>query len=290
MSLPNVDGMFDRRLLVVTGKGGVGKSAVTAAAALHAAKHGRRVLAIGMSDGVGLATHLRVGRLGPEPTPIRPGLHALAIDPAAALDEYLRLRIKVPRLGLMTRAFSVLADTVPGIRDTVVIGKVIYESTRRAWDLVVADAPPTGHILSYLGAPSVIEGLVPRGRVRDQAAWMRASLADPTRSGLVLVATPEELPVAEARETRDALREDPLIAIAGIVANRVVPPLSIPVDRVAAEPDGPRRRAAMLHTGVRHAQEQHLASLEADAEFPLLFGLRTPGEVTSRLSELWGVT
>ncbi|HSM01898.1 MAG TPA: ArsA-related P-loop ATPase [Acidimicrobiia bacterium] len=279
--------MLERRLLIVTGKGGVGKSAIAVAAALHAAKHGQRVLVVGMADGVGLAAHLRVGRLGSEPTRIRPGLHALAIDPAAALDEYLRLRIKVPRLGMMTRAFGVLADTVPGIRDTVVIGKVLYEATRLEWDIVVADAPATGQILSYLRAPATIETLVPGGRVREQAAWMREVLGDPTSTGILIAATPEELPVAETRETLDAIASEGLADVAGVVANRVVPPLAISADRITREPPGPRRDAAMLHRDVRSAQETHLAALQPAVTFPLLFGLRTPGEVASRLSEMW---
>jgi anion-transporting ArsA/GET3 family ATPase len=279
--------ILDRHLLFVTGKGGVGKSAIAAAAGLHAAKHGRKVLVVGMTDGVGLAGHLRIGRLGPDPVEVRPGLSALAIDPAAALDEYLRLRIRVPRLGIMTRAFRVLAETVPGIRDTVVIGKVLYEATRSDWDLVVADAPPTGQILSYLTAPTTIESLVPRGRVREQAAWMRTVLRDPSISGLVLAATPEELPVAEARETLGVLAVEAPIDIAGIVANRVIPPLGISPERVAAEPAGPRRDAAVLHADLRRSQEAMLDLFHADLEFPLLFGLRTPGEVASRLSELW---
>lgn len=279
--------ILDRSLLIVTGKGGVGKSAIAAAAALHAAKHGRRVLVMGMTDGAGLAAHLRVGRLGPEPVRVRPGLHALAIDPAVALDEYLRLRIKVPRLGIMTRAFGVLADTVPGIRDTVVIGKVLYEATRSEWDIVVADAPATGQILSYLRAPATIESLVPGGRVREQAGWMREILTDPISTGLLIAATPEELPVAETRETLAALAGEDLTTVAGVVANRVVPPLMIPGDRIAAEAPGPRRDAAVLHRDLRRAQEAHLTALQPDVTFPLFFGLRTPGEVASRLSEMW---
>lgn len=279
--------ILDRRLVVVTGKGGVGKSAVAAAAALHAAKHGRRVLVVGMSEGAGLAAHLRVGRLGPEPTRVRPGLDAMTIDPAAALDEYLRLRIKVPRLGLMTRAFRVLAETVPGIRDTVVIGKVIYDATRGDWDLVVADAPPTGQILSYLRAPATIESLVPSGRVREQAGWMRASLRDPEATGLLIIATPEELPVAETQETLAALESEDLVTVCGVVANRVVPALAITANRISAEPPGPRRDAAELHRDMRRVQEEYLAALTPDLTFPLLFGLRTPGEVASRLSEMW---
>lgn len=279
--------MLERRLLIVTGKGGVGKSAISAAAALHAAKHGRRVLVIGMSDPIGLGAHLRVRTLGTEAVQVRPGLHALAVDPAAALDEYLRLRVKVPRFGPVTRAFRVLAETVPGIRDTVVMGKILYEATRDTWDLVVADAPPTGQVLSYLRAPATIESLVPSGRIREQAGWMRETLADPVLTGLIIAATPEELPVSETMEALAALAAEPVVDLAGVVANRVVSRLSITADRVAAEPPGPRREAAMLHQGVAAAQSEHLEHLAATKAFPLLFGMRTPGEVASRLSELW---
>jgi anion-transporting ArsA/GET3 family ATPase len=279
--------MLERRLLIVTGKGGVGRSALSAAAALHAAKHGRRVLAIAMTDPVGLGAHLRVPTLGPDVVVVRPGLNALAVDPAAALDEYLRLRLKVPRFGPATRAFRVLAETVPGIRDTVVMGKILYEAGRDKWDLVVADAPPTGQVMSYLRAPATIESLVPSGRVKEQSAWMRNTLADPGLTGLMIAATPEELPVAEAVETLSTLTAEGLVGVAGVVANRVLPPLAIAADRIALEPAGPRRAAAALHLEVETAQRTHLARLRPDITFPLLFGLRTPGEVASQLSELW---
>ena len=279
--------MLDRRLLIVTGKGGVGKSALTAAAAIRAAKQGRRVLAIEMTDPIGLAAHLRVAVLGPEPVEVRPGLSALAVDPAAALDEYLRMRIRVPRMAAITRAFRVLAETVPGIRDTVVMGKILYEAMPPRWDLVVADAPPTGQILSYLRAPATIEGLVPSGRVRDQAGWMRRTLGDPVSCGIILTATPEELPVTETRETLAALRRENLVSVAGVVVNRVLPPLSIPASRVAAEPPGPRRDAATIHLELQASQARQLEDLEPSLQFPLLFGVRTQGEVASRLSELW---
>ncbi|MEX0826580.1 MAG: ArsA-related P-loop ATPase [Acidimicrobiia bacterium] len=280
--------MLERRLLIVTGKGGAGRSALSAAAAIHAAKHGRQVLAIGMTDATGLGSHLRVPILGTQPALVRPGLHALAVDPAAALDEYLRLRLKVPRFGPATRAFRVLAETVPGIRDTVVMGKILFEATRDRWDLVVADAPPTGQVMSYLRAPATIESLVPRGRVKEQASWMRMTLHDPGVTGLMITATPEELPVAETKETLAALAAEGLIEGTAVVANRVLPPLNIPEERIGREPAGSRRDAATLHLELEAAQRVHLDRLKPDMRFPLLFGLRTPGEVASRLSELWG--
>jgi anion-transporting ArsA/GET3 family ATPase len=282
--------VLDRHLLIVTGKGGTGKSAVAASIALRAALDGRRVLAVAMSDPLGLAAHLRSGPLGPSPVEARPGLSAIAIEPAAALDEYLRLRLKVPRVPAVTRAFRVLAETVPGIRDTVVIGKLLWESARPDWDLIVADAPATGQVLSMLRSPITIEGLVPASRVREQAAWMRKVLADRDATGLVVVATPEELPLAEARETIDAASAEGLVDVAAVVANRVLPDLAVDRASLAGEPPGPRRDAALLHLDVAARQEPPLAALQPDHRLPLLFGIRTPGEVAIRLADLWEST
>ena len=285
-----LEGVLDRRLLIVTGKGGTGRSALAASLAIRAAREGRRVLAVAMADPHGLAGHLRTGGLGALPVEPHPGLSVVAIEPAAALDEYLRLRLKVPRLGVMTRAFRVLADTVPGIRDTVVIGKLLWEATRPEWDLVVADAPPTGQIMSFLRAPSTIEGLVPASRVQDQAAWMRRMLSDSEVAAVVVAATPEDLPVTEALETIAALTEERLVAVAAVVANRVLPDLLLDRARLDREPPGPRHDAALLHLEVATRQRDRLGELGADQSFPLLFGIRTPGEVASRLADYWSLS
>lgn len=279
--------MLDRHLLIVTGKGGTGKSALSASLALRAARAGYRVLALALADPLGLSSHLRAGSLGPQAVVVRPGLSAMAIEPAAALDEYLRIHLHVPRLAVASRAFRVLAETVPGIRDTVVVGKLLWEAARPEWDLVVADAPPSGQVLSLLRSPSTIEGLVPASRVRDQAAWMRGMLADQQATGVVVTATPEELPVTEASETVAALTDEGLADVVAVVANRVLPELAVERSALAGEPAGARRDAALLHLDVAASQQHLLAQLLPDHSFPLLFGIRTPGEVASRLSDLW---
>ena len=118
--------MLDRRLLLVSGKGGVGKSAVSAAFAILAARRGKRVLALAMTDRSGLAAHLGVDELTYDPIRIGPGLYAALVDRSRALDEYLGLQLHMPR-SLPTRqlsnALSVLADTAPGIREIVTMGK-----------------------------------------------------------------------------------------------------------------------------------------------------------------------
>lgn len=281
--------MLDRRLLIVTGKGGVGKSAVAAALALRAARHGRRVLAIGMMEGQGLAAHLTAESLEYAPTEVRDGIDAMVIEPAEGLDEYLRIQLHVPRLGPMTRAFRVLAETVPGIRDTVVMGKVLFEVRRGAYDLVVADGPPIGQIGSYLRAPSTIADLVPIGRVREQATWMRDLLRGPATTGLVMVSLAEELPVLETQEALRALGAETLVDVAAVALNRVLEPLGVSDEAVAALPEGPHLEAALLHRQLRTRQREWAAHLDVDVELPYLFGMMTPGEVAARLADEWGV-
>ena len=214
--------MVDRRLLIVTGKGGVGRSALAAALGIRAARAGKRVLLVGMTDALGVASHVNVGRLEYRPVEVRPGLSAMAIDPASALDDYLRTEVRVPRVGPMGGAFRLLADPVPGIRDMLVMGKVIHESRRDEWDLVVGDGPPIGQIGSYLRAPSVIGSLVPSGRIQRQAARLAAALGDGLHSALIVVTLAEELPVAETLAALDALERERTVPVAGVVANRIL--------------------------------------------------------------------
>ena len=117
---------------------------------------------------------------------------------------------------------------------------------------------------------------------------MRRMLADHTMTGVVVVSTPEELPVAEAAETIEVLAAERLADLASVVANRVLPDLAVPTALIEREPAGPRRDAALLHADVWKSQRPRLAALRADHSFPLLFGIRTPGEVASLLADRWG--
>lgn len=281
--------MLDRRLLFVSGKGGVGKSAVSAALAILAARRGKRVLALSMTDRSGLAAHLGVDELPYAPVRISPGLHAALVDRSHALDEYLGLQLRMPR-SLPTRqlsnALSVLADTAPGIREIVTMGKPIFEVWREEWDLVIADAPPLGQLQSYLAAPQTITGLVPTGAVREQAARLETTLSDPATSSLLLVTTPEELAVQETRQAIAQIDSERQILIAGVIANRVLEPLGVERDVIAATPAGPLRAAGLLQAGLVESQSVWLDSIPHDPRLPFLFGFHTPGEVAARLAEI----
>lgn len=278
--------MFDRSLLLVSGKGGVGKSAVTAALSILAARRGLAVLALSMTDDPGLALHLGVDRLAYSAQEVRPGIHGLTVDRSQALDEYIRLQLHAPRiapLGPVARGLNALADTVPGIRDIITIGKALFESGKPAWDIVIADAPPLGQISSYLRAPVTIAGLVPMGRIRDQALVYEQQLADPTHTGMVLVATPEELPVVETMEAFDEIAH--LLFVASAITNRVLEPLGVSAETLASTPPGPHRDAGLLHRGLHASQRRWIGDLPEGPAVPYLFGVLTPGEVAVRIAD-----
>ncbi len=283
--------MFDRKLLLVTGKGGVGRSAVSAALALLASRQGHRVLVVGLTDDLGIAYHLGGQRLGYEPIELRPGLHALAVDLASSLDQYLGLQLHIPRVtrfGPLRRAFEVLAATAPGVREVIAIGKPIFELSTGRWDLVITDAPPTGQIVSYLAGPQVVAGLVPAGRVRDQAQLISHVLAE--EAALVMVAQPEELPVRETQEALSELRRRQLIPVVSVTANRVLEPLRLSAASILRVPPGPHREAADLHASLYQSQQSWLSELKPDKTLPYLFGLLTPTEVAARLADAWEET
>ncbi len=281
--------MFDSPLVLVSGKGGVGKSAVAAAIALAAQRAGKRVLAIAMiGDGGGLAAHLGAAPLDFKPTEVRPGLSALVVDRAKAMMEYLQIQIGIPALTAFApfaRAFDVLASTAPAIREIVTIGKVVYEVQQGEYDLVVADAPPSGQIGSYLRAMKTIGELVPSGRILEQAAWMREILEE--RTTLALVSIPEELPVTETQETMAQVREESEVAALRVISNRVLPVLS--TDRESL-PSGRAGDAARLHLQLQDEQAHWRGELPADLDLPYLFGVVTPTEVAVRLSEKLGAS
>ena len=283
--------MFDRSLLLVSGKGGVGKSAVAAALGILAARQGLSVLTISMTDDLGLGAHLGIDRLGYKAQEIRRGVNGMTIDRSQALDEYIRLQLHAPRLaplGPVARGLNALADTVPGIRDIITIGKVLFEAGKPHWDIVIADAPPLGQLTSYLRAPVTIAGLVPVGRVRDQALRYEQDLGDANHTGIVLVATPEELPVVETNEARDEIAS--LVDIAGVITNRVLDPLRVSEETLSGLPAGPHRDAGLLHRGLYDAQRRWGADLPDGPDIPFLFGVHTPGEVAVLIADSLGAT
>lgn len=282
--------MLDRKMTFVSGKGGVGKSAVTASLALQAARRGLKVLVVGMVEGIGAGLHLATESLDYMPRRVRPGVSALAVTRSDALDEYLRLQLRVPRAAptkVLSRALSVLAETAPGVREIVTIGKPVFEMWQGRYDLVLVDAPPLGQLFSYLRAPTTIAELVPAGPIRAQAERMSSALSDPESVSLVLVATPDELPVLETKATLAELEAEPVVSLEAVVANRILPELDLDETTLASLPDGAHREAAEHHLAVLAQQSRWLGELPPGPRLPYLFGIHTPAEVSEQLADIW---
>jgi anion-transporting ArsA/GET3 family ATPase len=220
--------LLDRRLLFVTGKGGVGKTTIAASLALLASQRGKRTL-VGEVDAKGnLADFFEIGPTSFKEREVSPGLWAMSMDTEESLKEYLRLQLKIPliaRLGPLARTFDFVANAAPGVKEILTIGKFLWEVREDAYDLVVVDAVATGHIAGQLAAPQAIQEVVQVGLVRDQTGWMLDMLRDPAQTGVVIVAAPEEMPVSETLELAERLETETAVDLAAVIVNRVLPEL-----------------------------------------------------------------
>ncbi len=228
MGDPPLFPLLDRRLLFVTGKGGTGKTTVAAALAQLGADRGKHVLACEVDAKGDLAALFEAGPTDFAGREVAPGVVAMSMDTEASLREYLKLFLRVPvvgGLGPLARAFDFVAAAAPGVREILTVGKLCYEVRERNYDLVVVDAPATGHIVSQLAAPQAINDLVMVGPVRSQTDWMLEILSDPRRTGVVVVTTPEEMPVNETLELAARIRAETTVQLSAVVVNRVLPEL-----------------------------------------------------------------
>jgi anion-transporting ArsA/GET3 family ATPase len=225
---PSTLGLLDRKLLFVTGKGGVGKTSVASALGLLAARRGLRTLVCEVDTKGDLADFYGVGPLRFDPTEVKQDLHVMTMDTEESLREYLRLQLRVPllsKIGPLAHTFDFIANAAPGVKEILTVGKLTYEVRERHYDLVVVDASATGHVVGQLGSPVAINDLVKVGLVRNQTDWMIDILTDPAKTGVVVVTAPEEMPVSESLELIARLRDETEVDVAGVVVNRVLPEL-----------------------------------------------------------------
>jgi anion-transporting ArsA/GET3 family ATPase len=278
---PAPPALLDRRLVFVTGKGGVGKSSIASALALLASRRGKRTLACEFDAKGNLADFFSAAPTGWKPSELQPNLFAMSMDTEESLKEYLRLQVKVPlvaRIGPLARTLDFVANAAPGVKEILTVGKVVWETREHHYDLVVVDASATGHVVAQLSAPQAIAELVKVGVVREQTQWLSDILDDPTVTAAVIVAAPEEMPVNESLELAERIRSETRVDLAACVVNRVLPelfsrdeevvfeslrePVAVAaLEEAAGGPVAPLLDAAELAVTLRRTRSAHLERL-----------------------------
>ena len=266
--------LLQRRLIVVTGKGGAGKTTIAAALGLLAARAGLRTLVVE----VGERQHIPALMDRPQPTELgvevelMQGLSSLSIDPDRVLADWLRTlggRVSA-RVLLSSTTFQYFVAAAPGAREILSMVKVLELTegegkrgrSEGAYDLVILDAPATGHALALLSSPRTFAGLARVGPIAAQARLVGELLADPGRSGYVAVAQGTEMAVTETLELRESLREELGRELDVVIANAALPRRfdARELSRIAALDGGQaliRSASAAAHAVHARAQAQN---------------------------------
>ncbi len=244
------------RVIIVAGKGGVGKTTVAAALATAAARAGRTALLVELEGKSGLAaTFGRPTLEDREFTPV-PGVRVLPIAPDEALVEYLEDHGlgRISKRLTSTGAIDVVSTAVPGMKDILVLGKVKALQREGVADVIVVDGPAAGHAITFLLSPKGLLDAVRVGPVLTQAMEVTEMLADPDRARVMLVTLPEETPVNETVETAAVLMDTAGLSLAPLVVNGLYPTRSLDTD-----PERIRATAAAAGISIPADEVEHLA-------------------------------
>jgi anion-transporting ArsA/GET3 family ATPase len=299
--------LLDRRFLFVVGKGGVGKTTVATGLALEASRRGKKTLLALVNCKERVSELLDTKPIGPDIIKIGENLDAVNMTPDAALEEYGMMILKVRAVynavfkNRLVRAF--LKGT-PGLEAWSMLGKAFYHACPPKGDpdyeIVILDAPATGHALDMLRVPFVIESIAPPGILRRDAARAVGMFRDPERSGAVLVTLPEYMPASETIELAAALTDELRIPVLQLVINRVLPvlfaekerpvlealPSRIPADHLVHGLAVAGRRRVLRETVQGRAVRQVRTHIDAPcSELPIYENLENDRTVVDTLSK-----
>jgi anion-transporting ArsA/GET3 family ATPase len=286
-----VTGLFDKRFLLVVGKGGVGRTTVAAALARAANRAGKRVLLAQTNAPERLGRLLGAPAVGPTVMPVDSRLSAVNMTPQAALHEYgvLLLRYEpLYRAVFENKPMRSFLGAFPGLDYWTMLGKAWWHTTetengKPKFDLVILDGPASGHAVAMLRIPDAVVSAMPKGPLARDASAARALLSDPRKTTAVLVSLPEELPAREtvilARDLR-ALR----IPTGPLVVNSMPPvdAADATVAKVTALATAAPSEMAGLLSGIsilaarRRDADQIVEGLQKDLRLPMVQLPRLP--------------
>ena len=258
--------MLEKRLLFVTGKGGVGKSTVAASLGLAAAAHGKRTIVCEIGSQEQISRLFKRGEVGFHEVQLEDNLWTISIDPDESMREYVLLQLKVRAMRdllFRSRVFTYLTAATPGLKELVTIGKLweLAQLDRKVkkghkYDLVIVDAPATGHGIGFLQTPRTFANIARVGPIHAQAAELDRFIRDHDSTGTAIVCLPEEMPVNETATLECELREEIGVAVDRVYMNALYP------ERFTAEEAEPLQAArsetnGMVREALRAAVSEH---------------------------------
>jgi len=279
--------LLDKRLVIVTGKGGVGKSTVALALGMAAADAGKRAIVCEVAAQEGLSRVFHRAKVGFNEVKLADGLWGISIDPDESMREYVLLQLKVKAardLLFRSRIFNYLAAATPGLRELVTIGKIweLAQPNRKikggaGYDIVIVDAPATGHGVGFLQTPRTFANVARVGPIANQAELLDKFITDSKRTGVAIVSLPEEMPVNETAMLEGEITEKVGASVDRIYMNAIYPERfddseAQRLEDAADTLDGIERAAVLDALRERHrarCQAEQLARLEEMTSAPV---------------------
>jgi anion-transporting ArsA/GET3 family ATPase len=279
--------LLDKRLVFVTGKGGVGKSTISVALGIAAAARGKRTIVCEIGGQETASRVFRRAEIGFHEVEVADNLWAISVDPDQSLREYLLLQLKVRAMRDMlvrSRIFNYLAAATPGLKELVTIGKIweLAQPDRRVkkaqdYDLVIVDAPATGHGIGFLQTPRTFAGIARVGPIHSQAQELDRFITDHESTGVAIVSLPEEMPVNETASLEESLTDDIGMAVDRVYMNALYPERfskgdASELERALDDADGPAKaavRAALSEFRRSRSQREQLQRLKKAVSSPV---------------------
>jgi len=224
--------IFDKRLLIVSGKGGVGKSTLCAALGLSAAGFGKRVLIVEMDEKERISRLFGSPEVGYDGAFVYDDIYVRNLQPMFAMDEFVRTQVTMKRIAnqiIGSQIYRYFVAAAPGLKEFVTLGKITLleeekiRGRKSKYDLIIVDAPATGHGIAFLRVPFAAADTLNVGWVRKQADRIINLITDPKKTMLNIVTLPEEMPVNETMEMTESVRDLLGIPIGHIIINSVFP-------------------------------------------------------------------